>query len=212
MARTKKYNLNSSYKNKITKKEGRYKIYKKNKKRTNKILKARTIYDFQNEYNINQKINIIKKTQKTQQGGFLGYFKNVYKMFKFNKLVKQMNQADIKMAKDFDNYKNQTKIIKDMVDRTAVETTKYIINYRKQSILKILKKDRPIYKKNQDTFDRNIEQSEQKDISIEKSIVQVDKELNKAMPNFNKLTEIGANESPRWLQTEARPTAPPPAN
>ena len=193
MARTKKYKLDSSSKNKITKKEERYRIHKINKKRTTKNLKIRTIYGFQNEYNITRKI------KKTQKGGFLGYFKNLYQMFKFNNLVKQMNQADIKMAKDFDNYKNQTKIIKEMADRTAVETTNYIINYRKQSILKILKKDRSIYKKNQATFDRNIEQSEQKDISIEKSIVQLDKELSKDMPNFNKLTKIFNNNAEKFM-------------
>ena len=192
MARTKKYKLNSGSRNKITKKEERYKIYKinynktnkttkTNKRNTNKNVKFRLINGIQNEYNSNK---------HTQKGGFISYFKNLFQMFKFNKLVKQMNQADVKMAKDFENYKNQTKIIKDMADRTAAETTNYIINYRKQSILKILKKDRNVYKKNQDTFDRNIEQSEQKDTSIEKSIVQLDKELNKEMPNFNKLTKI----------------------
>ena len=202
MARTKKYKLNSSSRNNITKKEGRYKVHKINKQRTTKNLKTRTSYGFQNKYNITQKIKKIKKIKKlnkTQKGGFLGYFKNLYQMFKFNKLVKQMNQADIKMAKDFDNYKNQTKIIKEMADRTAVETTNYIINYRKQSILKILKKDRPIYKKNQTTFDRNIEQSEQKDISIEKSIIQLDKELSKEMPNFNKLTKIFNNNAEKFI-------------
>lgn len=125
MTRTKKYNLQKhnvdySSRNKISKINNNI-INKKNKRKTSKYHK--------NGYKINIKIN--RNMKQTQKGGFIGYFKNLYQMFKFNKLVKQMNQAENKMATTFENYKKQTKYIKVIADKTAEKTTEFIINYKK---------------------------------------------------------------------------------
>ena len=102
MARTKKYNIN--YSSKITsstkdysnynvsnKKVSKHKIlnhkisnhrvFKKNKNKRHKYLLSRTIKGFNNE---------LKFKNHTQKGGFISYFKNLYEMYKFNNLVKEI--------------------------------------------------------------------------------------------------------------------------
>ena len=169
MARTKKYNLQKhnveySSRNKISKINNNI-INKKNKRKTGKYLK--------NGYKINIKIN--RNMKKTQKGGFIGYFKNLYQMFKFNKLVKQMNQAENKMSTTFENYKKQTKYIKVIADKTAEKTTEFIINYKKKSILTVIQADGDISKDNQSTLTRNIKQSTEKFKNINLEIEQTKK-------------------------------------
>ena len=182
MTRTKKYNLQKhnvdySSRNKISKINNNI-INKKNKRKTGKYLK--------NGYKINIKIN--RNMKKTQKGGFIGYFKNLYQKFKFNKLVKQMNQAENKMSTTFENYKKQTKYIKVIADKTAEKTTEFIINYKKKSILTVIQADGDISKDNQSTLTRNIKQSTEKFKNINLEIEQTKKSLGKEMPNFKNLT------------------------
>ena len=192
MTRITKYKLKSSSIYKITKKDGNKnnkKIYKKiYKKSYNKSYNKK--YKNTNKYLKSKTFNSVRK--HTQKGGLFDYFKNLYDMYKFNNLVKEMNKADSKIDKDFKDYKIQTNIIKNLADRIAEEVTKFIINYRRQQICYYLIRDtNNVHERDIKSFQNEFDNTLKKDKAIKKTMTQLNKGVQKEeLPKYIKLTAI----------------------
>ena len=124
----------------------------------------------------------------TQKGGFGGIM-NFIKLYKFKRLIKKFNESSNKMKDSIEIYKIQLNKFKILADKQAVQTTDYMTNVKKATILQNIQNDGIENEKDEQNIASSIKKSEIKAKEIDNRLLQNKKILKKESPYFNKLNK-----------------------
>ncbi len=146
------------------------------------------------------------KTNKLQNGGFLGldYIALKWKLHKFENIIKKLNAFDKSMEKDIESYRIQSKEFEDRAKEKADLQTQYITQYRAKVIYEIYKTDEAEAPKHKEATRIAVEDSlitiNNHITTIAGRIGQLDKEIGKDYPEFSRLMESFESKAEKFRE------------
>ena len=188
-----KKNSNISKINIINKGISKHKHLHNNGKMISKIKNSKGITKKYVKYRSHNNTILInkKKTKTIHSGGFFDYAKLHWQMYKFNKILTELNSFDNKIHKEIESYKIQANTFEKRAKDKADIQTDIINNYRQKIIYRIYQKDETELPEKKDSIKIEIKDSmktlDDRILSLGKKSLQLDKAIGKDMPEYNRL-------------------------